>query len=92
MIWTVYHAKDPNFGFGPQLKYPDDYQKVAEVECENLEEVFRVTNHIDRSWTENPEVKWHAEQVRSTSVGDIVVDEKNNIFSCENIGWVQINL
>lgn len=40
-----------------------------------LGRVFALTNHIDHSWTSNPEVVWHdaAHPLRSTSVGDVIV-------------------
>ncbi len=51
------------------------YVKVAEVQTVDIEDVFQLTNHIDREWTLNDEVIWHSIlPMRSTSVGDVVVD------------------
>ena len=90
--FAVYHAINPTFGFSKtQPKFPEDFKKVAIVECYNMEDVFRVTNHIDESWTKNPEV---LEVIgvgnRSTSVGDIVIDSDNRKFYCEITGWQEI--
>jgi hypothetical protein len=47
---------------------------VPQRECQ-LEEVFRLTNHSEGNWTHHREVVWVevCGQVRSTSVGDVVV-------------------
>ena len=76
--YGVYHANDLHAMIAPQAEhwYTDrsrHYTHVADVEA-SLGQVFALTNHIDRSWTENPEVVWHtAAPVRSTSVGDVIV-------------------
>lgn len=85
MKYKVYHAVNPTFS----QPYPalHDCELVAEVEAKDLEEVFRITNHIDHAWWENPEVKWHKPNSRSTSVGDIVIGESEVQYRCDNIGW-----
>ena len=76
--YAVYHANGLHAMIAPQAKhwYTDrcrHYTHVADVEA-RLSQVFALTNHIDRSWTDNPEVVWHtAAPVRSTSVGDVIV-------------------
>jgi hypothetical protein len=76
--YGVYHANDLHAMIAPQAEhwYTDQsrhYTHVADVEAP-LGQVFALTNHIDRSWTENPEIVWHtAAPVRSTSVGDVIV-------------------
>jgi len=88
MKYNVYHAINPTFGFGEPLKFPDEYEKVAVVDADSLEDTFRITNHIDKSWTTNSEVveliKLHN---RSTSVGDIVEDETGVRHLCKPCGW-----
>ena len=69
----------------------EDYQQVATVDVENLEEVFRATNHIDQDWRNNKEVVRASEHnVRSTSVGDIVVDHKGVKHFCASMGWEEV--
>ena len=65
----------------PMIVAPDissfsekDYEKVAFVFCETMGDAFRLTNHIDRSWWYNEEVKWCIEGKRSTSVGDVIIE------------------
>jgi hypothetical protein len=77
--YAVYHANDlfamalpeASHWYEDQSRY---YTHVADVEA-LLAQVFALTNHIDHSWTSNPQVVWHATTVplRSTSVGDVIV-------------------
>jgi hypothetical protein len=71
--FVVYHRREPTFRTDDvHVFLRRDYEKVAEVECEEIGDVFRITNHIDEDWTTNPEVIWSLKDVRSTSVGDVV--------------------
>ncbi len=80
--YAVYHANDLLAMIAPQPEhwYRDrsrHYTHVADMEAP-LAQVFALTNHIDHSWTENPEVIWHtATPVRSTSVGDVIVSRES---------------
>ena len=80
--YAVYHATDPQAMIAPQpegwhTERSLHYTHVADVEAP-LRQVFGLTNHIDRPWTENPEVVWHtAAPVRSTSVGDVIVSQES---------------
>ena len=72
-----------------------EYAKVAEVEVpgtaeENLEVVFRLTNHVDHDWTKNDFVIPFGNQHRSTSVGDIVVTETGDRYICQPLGWKKL--
>ena len=52
------------------------YKLVAKVETDDLDEAYRLTNHIDRSWQENPQVDCDlAAKHRSTDTGDLMVVE-----------------
>jgi hypothetical protein len=80
--YAVYHANDMQSMIAPQAEhwYTDrsrHYTHVADVEA-SLWQVFALTNHIDHSWTDNPEVVWHtAAPVRSTSVGDVIASQES---------------
>jgi hypothetical protein len=80
--YAVYHANDLLAMSAPQPEHwhtdrSRHYTHVADVEAP-LGQVFTLTNHIDRSWTDNPEVVWHtAAPVRSTSVGDVIVSQES---------------
>jgi hypothetical protein len=97
MNFTVYHTKSwalnslLHCGIGGFRPHRADYKTVATVECDSLGEVFQLTNHIDHSWTENEGVFALMERVRSTSVGDVVMEnESGNLFVCAGCGWEQV--
>lgn len=53
----------------------DEYDIVADLEVEYLEDAFRASNHIESNWLENPEVTFtSSKEARSSSVGDIFSD------------------
>lgn len=49
------------------------YEKVAEVNTDDMEKAFELTNHIDSDWTKNADVTPLTTKNRSTSVGDVMV-------------------
>jgi hypothetical protein len=50
------------------------FEMVGIVTSEDLDDAYRLTNHIERNWTENDEVATPVDvEPRSTSVGDIFV-------------------
>ena len=64
------------------------HRPVAIVEAEDPEDLFRKTNSIVCSWTENEGVIESGEGLRSTSVGDIIVDlAREEALVCASIGW-----
>ena len=80
---TLLHFNQKTF-----TPHMEDYKHVASVYATDIEEVFRDTNHIDREWWENENVNL-VEKSRSTSVGDVVVDNKLNVFVCASSGWIK---
>jgi len=84
MKFSIYHAK-PTFdangrfsgttsGFGQnQTTFPDDYEHVADVNVDNLDDAFALTQNYDRPWTDKEGVTARRELPRSTSVGDVIV-------------------
>lgn len=87
----VFHAIKPTFGLSylPEPKFPADFELVAEVDTDNLDEAFRLTNHIDQSWYENEDVKT-IKKSRSTSVGDVIV-VSGSAYRCKSLGWEKCN-
>ncbi len=66
------------------------YKKVAEVDSNDLEQVFELTNSIDRYWGENKGVKLIIQENRSTSVGDIVeMDGKVHVVA--SLGYKELS-
>jgi hypothetical protein len=80
--YAVYHVNNVfETNLPPAMRWYAEksryYTHVADVVAP-LEQVFALTNHIDHPWPDNPEVVWHTTaQVRSTSVGDIMVSRES---------------
>jgi hypothetical protein len=51
-----------------------------------LEHVFQLTKSSDHPWWDNPKVFVFKES-RSTSIGDIIIDEYHTAWLCEAQGW-----
>lgn len=63
------------------------YDPVAEVETDDLEELYREWNRGSSYETK----KFLSEQVRSMSVGDIV-ERGDQYYMCASIGWDEISI
>jgi len=73
----------------------DEWRCVAAVDCEDVEDVFRLTNHINSDWRDNFEVTWHlrgecGHGLRSTSVGDVVRTPDGRWLLVAGAGWEDI--
>ncbi len=93
MECEVYHVKPYKVGFGsePRPEWPENYEKVAIIECWEFGDSFRITNHIDHAWQENKEVIWaRSNRERSTSVDDVVT-WNGTAYRCEVSGWEDIS-
>lgn len=87
---VVYHDKKPSFGMSEEPRtWPDDYDVAAEVDSDDLDDVYELTNTITQPWWENDGVK-NAKPARSTSVGDIVVTSQDVVFLVLPVGWKEI--
>lgn len=93
--FKVYHSKDwalnslLHFNTDGYVPHKDDYELVAEVHAQDLEQVFFFTNHVDKEWFDHLNVNCVKES-RSTSVGDLVEDADGKLHLCAGIGWVEI--
>jgi len=69
------------------------YRKVATITGYRLDEVFRLTQNLDESWTEAnvPGVEPHGETpARSTSVGDLIRDDDGKYHAVATFGLVRV--
>ena len=87
--FTVYHAKEMPRIFGTYPAFNlDNYEEVAVVDVRDVDDVFAVTNHRESDWTTNKEVISSNSRCRSTSVGDVVVDnDYGRAWRCMPHGW-----
>ena len=92
--FKVYHAS-PRADFLCELDlatFPTGFVHVADVQAENVDEVYERTNHIDSDWTKGKHVvKVHVPRARSTSCGDVILDphakQGQAAHRCEDLGW-----
>ncbi|MFG6084058.1 hypothetical protein ACEUZ9_000300 [Paracoccus litorisediminis] len=64
------------------------YREVAKLEVFDIEEVFPKTNHLHPAgWQANEGVIRAIDHARSTSVGDLALDEAGALHICAQIGW-----
>ena len=90
--FTVYHAKNPTFGFpgAPAPTWPQDFACVARVEADDLEATYRLTNSIQGYWGDHRGVQTMGGPHRSTSVGDVVVAPDGTTWQCATAGWERV--
>jgi len=64
--------------------------KVADVDTEDLDKAYELTNNIDHSWWENTEVtKCVPGSIRSTSVGDVLIHNEIK-YAVDIMGFTRI--
>lgn len=68
-----------------------EYTAVAEVAAHDLDWAYRSTNHIEVSWTENENVTALLEEVRSTSVGDIM-EKDGEFYVVASMGFTKLDI
>lgn len=99
MAIKVFHAsRNPETGrpYDPRFdgEWPLDdlhYTQVAEVDSDDFDEAFMLTNHIDHPWFENDKVTAVAADARSTSVGDVFVTEDGASYRVEAVGFKRVD-
>ena len=88
----VFHDKEMGLNhnyFGKNDPKVEDLVLTAEVDTEDLEKAFELTNHIDANWWENEGVTHHKGSRRSTSCGD-VMELKGNYFVVASAGFREL--
>jgi len=94
--YLVYHRTTPTFrdlDAAARAAFPQGFTLVAAVNADAPGHVFQLTNHIDHDWTTNAEVAIPAEitgGLRSTSVGDVVVDLTTGLrYAVDGMGFTE---
>jgi hypothetical protein len=89
-IWHNCLSGHKSFSQDSKDMFPKGYLYIADVETNDINKVYELTNNIDNQWFANPGVTAHCParyHGRSTSVGDVVVDENGKRFVCASVGW-----
>ena len=74
-----------------------EYEQVAEVDTDDKETAFRLTNHIDSPWNDNEYVQNETvkpigsakDRARSTSVGDLMIDDDGDMWIVSPVGFTR---
>lgn len=97
MIVLVYHVKSEAprgmLFFEQETTWSErkeHYELVAHGEFDSLERAWEATQNITHSWTLNKGVWAHRDQLRSTSVGDLLMVEKGCIYEVATLGFRNI--
>lgn len=92
-MFKVWHKKDPDFRTIPKSLTLEEFECVALVRCHDLEDAFRLTNHIDWEWWLNDEIYDVVKKSRSTSVGDVVQNmTTRKTYAVDMVGWKEITV
>jgi len=85
----VYHVVRPRFRSpdNPFAPIPAAFELVAEIETDDLEEAFRLTNSEEQEWWFNDRVFARTDPCRSTSVGDVIVLPDGEAFIVNSWGY-----
>jgi hypothetical protein len=70
--YQVWQANDASAAAAGWSAFPADYRRAIEVIADNVSDAFEATNHDN--WWEANEVNVVASNVRSTAVGDVIID------------------
>lgn len=84
--YAVFHAA--RLAGATPSTFPAGYRLVAIVESPNRDAVFELTNHVFTGWHERASTLRRFDPgPRSTSVGDVVLDESDSLWACAPVGW-----
>ncbi len=86
----VYQQINPTFGMlldDKPILFPDHFEITTEVDTDNLEVVFELTN----LWPKDDPRLHIIKESRSTSVGDIVLTPDNHLHLCMPLGWYELD-
>lgn len=88
MKFDIYHSFRSNFLAESLPK--ESYQKVATVTAYSLEDAYMKSQNIESCWINDPDVDSALENCRSTSVGDIIINnDENQAYMVMDIGFEQ---
>jgi hypothetical protein len=74
------------------------FSRIADIECESINEAYSLSQNIDSFWLENKQVtvypySEYQKAARSTSVGDIIYSEKEDTYyMVENLGFSKLKI
>lgn len=94
--FTILQANGGNF-FAKEMDI-SKFSRIADIECESIDEAYSLSQNIDSFWLENKQVtvypySEYQKAARSTSVGDIVhSNEEDKYYMVENVGFSEVKI
>lgn len=85
--WREFRVMASRAAFAQKCWNEGAYNLVAHVQTTDTEKAFRLTNHIDADWKTNHGVSPASGPQRSTSVGDLIVDNNGVAWLVCGIGF-----
>jgi hypothetical protein len=81
--FTIFQAVKGNF-FAEEINIAD-YKRIADIECESIDDAYALSQNIHSFWLENKQVTVfpHSEYqkaARSTSVGDLIFSHSEDTY------------
>jgi hypothetical protein len=96
MMFKLFHAmtRETRFTHKPEnfkIHHREEFEHIANITCESLEQAFELSSNTYRPWCENPEVQIvNGNKHRSTSVGDVLMDESGSFYMAAPAGFTKI--
>jgi hypothetical protein len=87
--YRIWQANDPSAAAAGWGAFPQDYRAAIEVQAYNLKDACESTN--SGNWWEGYDVEVLARGVRSTGVGDVIVDSEGNAYRIKEDGFAEID-
>lgn len=94
MYIEIYHRDLQLLNRFTGVSFPKNFEKVAEIKCDSLDEAWILSNSTERQWYNNPGVKIVASdctRLRSSMAGDVFAI-KNKFFQVSSIGFTEIEV
>lgn len=90
MTYKILHARNGNFFVDIIPK--SEFIHVGTIEAANLDDAYAKTQNINSNWTTEKYVVSCMGKCRSTSPGDVIIDEWNKTtHMVENYGFSELN-
>jgi hypothetical protein len=83
--FQIWQAHDPSAAAAGWSAFPADYRRAIDVTSESLAGAYEATN--EGGWWEANEVEVIADEVRSTTVGDVIVDPGSKAHRITSEGY-----
>lgn len=86
----IYHSNRLHTPYDDEpINFPEEYTLVAIVETNDVDEAYKMTQHLGLNWGENPKVTL-INPSRSSTYGDVFVNDDGVEWFCDLYGWIRV--